>query len=514
MIDVLLNLCFRVIFCRFLKRNLFVMCQVDEDYGRDIRSADFLSISKQCVKCKVHTPAVLLRVGDPYCRGCFHEYFIHKFRAMLGKNRIIFPGERVLLAVSGGPSSCSMLHQVQQGLSVNAHKKLRFTPGIVFIDEGALIGRSLEDRHKTNTNIRVLFESTGFPFHIVPLEQVLELPTLVLTRPHMSGSNSASSYKVAVGKFDQNKSCAIQPSCQQKEPVDVSKVHTVQLQQLVTSVKTHTAREELLNMLRQHLLLHMARIEGYSKLMLGDNCTRLAVKLLSNISLGRGSQTALDTGFSDSRYGDVIAVRPMRDYSAKEIAYYNHLFNVPYVFISGLDSKASDKDSIQRLTESFVTKLQTAFPSTVRTIYRTSEKLQTACKGPSAVEDSPRCVLCLCALDTFAENASAFQATLISEQLSQNNRPDDCLPTLKYDANKSAANCSGQCHEDGSCSLSLSKLEAVELKTLLCYSCQLTIKDMSSLKHLPSYIVSEAQRRLRRSQMRAEISNFLLDETA
>jgi hypothetical protein len=29
-------------------------------------------------------------------RGCFKEYFIHKFRAMLGKNRVIFPGEKVL----------------------------------------------------------------------------------------------------------------------------------------------------------------------------------------------------------------------------------------------------------------------------------------------------------------------------------------------------------------------------------------------------------------------------------
>lgn len=28
--------------------------------------------------------------------GCFREYFVHKFRAMLGKNRVIFPGEKVL----------------------------------------------------------------------------------------------------------------------------------------------------------------------------------------------------------------------------------------------------------------------------------------------------------------------------------------------------------------------------------------------------------------------------------
>lgn len=44
-------------------------------------------------------------------------------------------------------------------------------------------------------------------------------------------------------------------------------------------------------------------------------------------------------GFSDSRFGDVVLVRPMRDYSAKEIAYYNHMFKVPSVFMAGLDTK-------------------------------------------------------------------------------------------------------------------------------------------------------------------------------
>lgn len=490
------------------------MCQVDQDYSAHMGSADTPSFSKVCVKCKSQPPAVLLRVGDPYCRDCFKDYFIHKFRAMLGKNRIIFPGERVLLAVSGGPSSCSMLHQVQQGLSVNAHKKLRFSPGIVFIDEGAVTKRSLEERNKTNTELKALFELTGFPFHIIPLEEVLELPTSVLTQPHLPSTEYPTSYKVAVGEFEQNQSPVVQPEVQQRALADVKENHTLELQRLMASVKTHTAREELLSTIRQHLLLHTARSEGYSKLMLGDSCTRLAVKLLSNISLGRGAQAALDTGFSDSRYGDVIAVRPMRDYSAKEIAYYNHLFHVPSVFIPGLDFKTSDKDSIQRLTESFVTKLQSDFPSTVSTIYRTSEKLQTACQGPSALDDSPRCVMCLCALDTAAENASAFQATLISQQLSQNqSSQNDSLPssTCSTEKSQSSADCSGLCDGQGSCCSSTSRLEPLELRTLLCYSCQLTIKDMTSLDHMPSYIVSEAQRRLRRSQMKAEISDFLLD---
>lgn len=44
-------------------------------------------------------------------------------------------------------------------------------------------------------------------------------------------------------------------------------------------------------------------------------------------------------GFLDSRYGDVLILRPMREYPAKEIAFYNYLFGVPTVFTPGLDTK-------------------------------------------------------------------------------------------------------------------------------------------------------------------------------
>lgn len=51
-------------------------------------------------------------------------------------------------------------------------------------------------------------------------------------------------------------------------------------------------------------------------------------------------------GFSDTRHGDVVLVRPMRDYSAKEIAYYNHVFAVPSVFIPGLDTKVKSSSHV------------------------------------------------------------------------------------------------------------------------------------------------------------------------
>ncbi|XP_026165051.1 cytoplasmic tRNA 2-thiolation protein 2 isoform X2 [Mastacembelus armatus] len=507
------------------------MCQVDENYHDDLDPAEMLNVSKKCIKCKEASAAVVIRVGDTYCRGCFKEYFIHKFRAMLGKNRIIFPGEKVLLAVSGGPSSCSMLSQVQEGLSQTAHRKLRFLPGIVHIDEGGAVGHSMEERQKALAELQTVFKATGFPFYFVPLEKVLDLPSSVVATATAPSEHPASAYKSAVNDFIHidSSSCSTPLDQEETSIPEVQESHTQFLQQLIVSVKTLTARQDLLNTLRQHLLVDTARTKGYSKLMLGDNCTRLAVKLLTSVSLGRGAQLAQDTGFSDSRYGDIISVRPMRDFSTKEIAYYNHIFSVPSVFIPGLDTKTTNKASIQHLTESFVTKLQTDFPSTVSTIYRTSEKLQTACRSSSTADCCDRCLLCMCSLDTAPENASAFQATLISEQLSQNtflgaSRSTKIIPRQNQDPLESEiAAPTGQCCSSGGeegCGsaenyevcYSSAQPQTADVKSFLCYSCQLTIKDMSSLEHLPQYVLSEAWRRHSRSQMREEISEFLLDD--
>lgn len=46
---------------------------------------------------------------------------------------------------------------------------------------------------------------------------------------------------------------------------------------------------------RGHLILHTARARGYPKVMTGESCTRVAVKLLTNLALGRGAFLAVDT---------------------------------------------------------------------------------------------------------------------------------------------------------------------------------------------------------------------------
>lgn len=48
-------------------------------------------------------------------------------------------------------------------------------------------------------------------------------------------------------------------------------------------------------------------------------------------------------GFSDERHGDVVVVRPMRDHTLKEVAFYNRLFGVPSVFTPAIDTKVSSR---------------------------------------------------------------------------------------------------------------------------------------------------------------------------
>ena len=67
-----------------------------------------------CMKCP-EKAVVLVRNNDPFCRTCFLEYIVHKFRATIGKARVIYQGEKVLLAVSGGSSSSAMLDLVIKG---------------------------------------------------------------------------------------------------------------------------------------------------------------------------------------------------------------------------------------------------------------------------------------------------------------------------------------------------------------------------------------------------------------
>ncbi|XP_032245717.1 cytoplasmic tRNA 2-thiolation protein 2 isoform X1 [Phoca vitulina] len=505
------------------------MCQVGEDYGDPapegpppLRPGREL----KCVKCTEGLPVVVIRAGDAFCRDCFRAFYIHKFRAVLGKNRLIFPGEKVLLAWSGGPSSSSMVWQVLEGLSRDSAKRLRFVPGVVYVDEGAACGQSREDRAKTLSDVKLILQTLGFPWHVVTLEEVFALPPSVLRCSAQEPVGTVGTYKVAVDSFlqqqhtlgaegvggspssAQGEAQASQPCTQ--DPQDLAgpplAAQTEALSRLFDSVKTLTAKEELLQTLRTHLMLHVARTHGYSKVMTGDSCTRLAIKLMTSLALGRGAFLAWDTGFSDERHGDVVVVRPMREHTLKEVAFYNRLFAVPSVFTPAIDTKAPEKASMHRLVEGFLLRLQARFPSTVSTVYRTSEKLVKAPRDGCAA--GPRCLLCMCSLDVdTADSATAFGAQTQHFSQRQPSTPPAGAPTVPCRSAEvgRAPNC---CQGTRPCRREDSRACVIEQ---LCYGCRVNMKDVPSLDSLPPYILAEAQ--LRSQRPSPEIQEYLLENS-
>ncbi|KAJ1072691.1 hypothetical protein K5549_011917 [Capra hircus] len=469
----------------------------------DTEPAEPRTRDQKCVKCKEGLPVVVIRAGDAFCRDCFKALYVHKFRAMLGKNRLIFPGEKVLLAWSGGPSSSSMVWQVLEGLSRDSAKRLRFVPGVIYVDEGATCGQSPEDRAKTLAEVKLVLQTTGFPWHIVALEEVFSLPPSVLRCSAQEPLGTESAYKAAVDSFlqqqhalgadgveRQSQHCAQDPHSPAGPPTTAQ---TQAMSRLFDSVKTLTAKEELLQTLRTHLILHVARNHGYSKVMMGDSCTRLAIKLMTSLALGRGAFLAWDTVRLQAAQGP-----PRR---RGELGTPQR-FAVPSVCTPALDTKAPEKASIHRLMETFILRLQAQFPSTVSTVYRTSEKLVKAPRDGCVA--GPRCLLCMCTLDVdTADSATAFGAQ--TSHLPQ-------MQPLVTQAGVAAGPCccAGMGGGPGCYRGEDPRAQVMEQ---LCYGCRVNMKDLPSLELLPPYILSEAQIRSQRATAEQEVQEYLLGDS-
>jgi len=89
---------------------------------------------ENCKKCSINKAKVVLREQDAYCSSCLLASVTHKFRACLGKSKMMRTGEKVLVGYSGGQASSAMLKLTEEGLAETSHKKLRFCPSVIYID--------------------------------------------------------------------------------------------------------------------------------------------------------------------------------------------------------------------------------------------------------------------------------------------------------------------------------------------------------------------------------------------
>ena len=258
-------------------------------------------------------------------------------------------------------------------------KKHRFQPGVVHIDDEGLCGQSVNERNSIKYHIEELARISQFPYHSISLADLFIYPD--------------------------NKTCLdmdLQDLNISNEQENISK-GVKKLQELFENVSTVTAKEDLLAHLYRNLLQKIAKDHGYDYIMVGDCGSSIAVRILADVAQGRGSQLPFNVSFKDGR-SEVLVLRPMREFTKKEIQFYNCFSNVASFTIPSFTTKASSHESVNRLTEELIIGLQACFPSTLHTVLRTGDKLS------SSVDSTERqhCALCLAPLGIYSSFSEVF----------------------------------------------------------------------------------------------------------
>jgi len=407
-----------------------------------------LNADTVCMKCQLHKAAVVIRVHDPLCTTCFITYVTHKFRSTLGKSKLVQANDRVLLAVSGGHSSTALLHLVRDALSEGAHKRLKFSPAVVCIDESGTLPISLTQDY---SHIKELAEEFGYPYHCLALERGF------------------------VGNLESGENDTETSSARNR------------FRTCFESIASLTAQLDFLMAQRVSVIAAFAQEHNYGKVMFGDTATSLCMKILGNITLGRGGMIPLDVGVSDKRFAGVTIIRPMRELSSKEVTMFNRMHGISVRQPINISTFKRSDSSLQKKTEELILGLQANFPHTVNTVFRTADKVCTV----DQVDTSTGSKCCFC---------HSLLLNVTDTEREQDN-------------NQTCGGGEGGCCGTGDeCTTKQFVLTVDEMKSQLCYACKLTFKDMGyNLNSFPVGTVESATDAIKRQKMKVSIQDFLLE---
>ena len=88
----------------------------------------------KCKRC-AGQPYVMLQKKDVFCKLCFVEYCVHKYKSTTCKSKMIKPEHKVLIAYSGGQSSTALLNMTLHCLQhENATIRFLMRPHLLYID--------------------------------------------------------------------------------------------------------------------------------------------------------------------------------------------------------------------------------------------------------------------------------------------------------------------------------------------------------------------------------------------
>eukprot|EP01132_Coremiostelium_polycephalum_P000460 gene460-581_t len=386
---------------------------------------------------------------------------------------------RLVVGLSGGTSSLVMLELLSQCIS-SPKSRMFLDLYCVHIDDSILYKDNPEKANIVEF-LKKVTTSYGFKFYSVPIENVFG----------GSGSDEKNIEMKRKLLFDN-----------------------------LNSLQSTTAKEDLIEFYINQLINETANNLNCVKIVLGSSSNRIAMKLLSSTSKGRGfvvpNETALVT--NQSKNGIKI-YQPMREFLLKEIyIYYRHkrLMEVPSILLM-----LKPKYSLNTLCEDFINQLQDISSQTIHTLLRSVDKLISP-SDDNSIQFT--CSLCSCLLtkDEIKNLENSFETkkgnnsdkSSSSSCCSTNNQStSSCCNT---DNNNNNNNNNGCCGGSNGNQNSL-KQNSNNLKETLCYSCKiLLLRDSKSNNQdtfiLPPFLLDNSKTLLTTCQLKNEIKEFLLDD--
>ena len=228
------------------------MCSLAEGGFIEEPSAVISLEGKLCQKCKASPAVLTLRKKDVYCLDCFVVNCNHKFRSTLGKNKVMFKGDTVMLPFDGSANALALLDLIHSSLTKDTTQKRHFYTVTVFIAD--LLTHDCE--------------------RAIGVNQVIDLAmkyrkTFGIKVGHFESGLSADNPVTVVDVPDEEEFHYVIPD-------DSNEFSTT-----LAGMTEASAKEELLRTLKEKLVVKVAKQLGCNKVFDTDSAADLAVTLMT-----------------------------------------------------------------------------------------------------------------------------------------------------------------------------------------------------------------------------------------
>lgn len=321
---------------------------------------------KVCRRCGSE-PYVLLDQVHLECRSCFLEYCIKKMRSTIGKTQLLKNNDSIVVAYSGGPSSRALLELLKDSIEKNtSRREQKLKPIILHID----VRDDISDELRASKLHSLLSELATlcpvWPLYWTTIESVMISDQYLDSMINFIYKFSSGQELYTIQRRLSDKSVFqvgdLADSLQKQCNID----HEKDLFDRFINLNTRFI--QIASMLKGSLS------DEPKFVFTAENATSISNNVMKSVIFGRGDKMNTLAGVTH-QYTDspVIHMRPLRDFSSREIAFFLRLKGIsqPIQYEDSLPySRISDR------TESYLASLDVLHSSTYTTLIGVASRMR------------------------------------------------------------------------------------------------------------------------------------------